>query len=410
MRKTKIMSMLLALAMVLSCFSGMALAEETATVAITQNGMALDGLDGMPLSFSPIVTFENPLAEGTDLSGITLTDGEAVLNPTVTQGAVTDGVFTTATVVMPVLTNGTEYTLNVPAISDNDAYSATFKTVEGAYILKEDFNGDIKSDFYQRSELTSRIDSSFLKDTGTDGKVDSVKYTLSLHPTIHFPTNIATAGMNEVVLDTRIMFTAKDDAHRVGDGSIFSGDDNSGHLIKILGVSGNDRAYVRTNDSGELTYGDTAGYGLNTGYKVYENTWYNISIALNSTRKQMKVSIYDDAGNYYCGDWTKTSYGGREISYINKIMLPYGSFISSVTDYIYVYDNAASSLDEISATYGDGKDLNGAKGVEKTFDATLKFENPVTGRSVPAPPCRAILSKNPKEVANEAIAIYVSVT
>jgi len=81
MRKTKIMSMLLALAMVLSCFSGMALAEETATVAITQNGMALDGLDGMPLSFSPIVTFENPLAEGTDLSGITLTDGEAVLNP-----------------------------------------------------------------------------------------------------------------------------------------------------------------------------------------------------------------------------------------------------------------------------------------------------------------------------------------
>jgi hypothetical protein len=91
---------------------------------------------------------------------------------------VTDGVFTTATVVMPVLLNDTEYTLSIPAIGDNNAYEATFKTIGGAYILKEDFNGDIKVDMYQANNLQQRITNSFLKDTDGDSVKDSMFYNL----------------------------------------------------------------------------------------------------------------------------------------------------------------------------------------------------------------------------------------
>ena len=45
MKKSKIMSLLLALTMIMSCFSGVAQAEETVDVTITQNDVALDGLE-----------------------------------------------------------------------------------------------------------------------------------------------------------------------------------------------------------------------------------------------------------------------------------------------------------------------------------------------------------------------------
>ena len=174
----RIISILLTTVLVVSMFCTVAALE---TVTVTQNGVDLNGAVNVPLALTPTVTFPVAVAEGTALTGFTVTpEGGEAMSVTATASASSDGYFKTATVELRKLTAGVSYTLNVPAIGSNQAESITFSTVAAPYYINEELNGSTLADWYGiNSNKRVNADSSKFTDRDADG-VDDTKVSAAL--------------------------------------------------------------------------------------------------------------------------------------------------------------------------------------------------------------------------------------
>ncbi|MBO5452807.1 MAG: hypothetical protein J6A69_02450 [Clostridia bacterium] len=359
--------------------------------AITQNGANLDGQTDMPVAFTATVAFATPVAEGTVLPSATLTpaNGDAI-TVALTAGTATDGYFTKATVATPLLTNATTYTLSVPAIGSNSSESATFTTVAEHFIAKEEFNGVAKGNWHNDSSDDTKPRSQLTwLDTDEDGMSDAV-YLQGVRPALRFPNdvvrattcssaNVSATFFGELTYETKVKFTSNDGKPNA-DGSLYSGDANNGMLLGIRSKSTNRNAIVRTSTDGFMQYGG-GGTNITTDYKIYENTWYTFRITLTNDTKKMKVFVIDENGNAYDGAFTGVRFNWPIDDVTVTYPYRYLSWSSmSAADYMYLYDNADSSLGEVTATYNDGIALDGATDVDKeeALNATLTFANEIS--------------------------------
>ena len=351
-------------------------AEAPAT-KVKQNGVNINGYTNMPLSFSPTIEFVYGIADATDLTGITIArkDGASTTATiAVTQGAATDGTFTTAKAVIANLERGTEYVVSVPAYGNNEAKSITFTTVASPYYVYDEFNGFVANDWYQDKDKKSLLTA--LEDIDSDGVGDALYYTAFLHPSLVPASTIDMSAAGEIVYETRAKFKANSDSYLNADNSLKTGDSNNGGLLRIRGTAGLSWIRFRTDEEGYLQYGQTNGDDFTTDYKIYQNKWYTFRITIASNGKTFKMTVVDEDGKVYDGPFKSTSYGGIVMKGFKTAEFSYGSFVDSTIDYFRLWDNAA--LGAVSALY-NGADLNGATDVEVgDKEVEFTFENPVT--------------------------------
>ncbi|MBO5452709.1 MAG: hypothetical protein J6A69_01955, partial [Clostridia bacterium] len=355
-------------------------AEAPAT-KVKQNGVNINGYTNMPLSFSPTIEFVYGIADATDLTGITIArkDGASTTATiAVTQGAATDGTFTTAKAVIANLERGTEYVVSVPAYGNNEAKSITFTTVASPYYVYDDFDGFVANDWYQDNAKNGLLNA--LVDIDADGIGDALCYTAFKHPSLIPTSTIDMSAAGEIVYETRAKFKANSDSYLNADNSLKTGDANNGGLIRIRGTAASSWIRFRTDAEGNLTYGEVNGDLYNTGYKIYSDKWYTFRITVASNGKTFKMTVIDEDGNFYDGPFQSTSYGGTVMKGFKAVEFPYGSFVDSTIDYFKLWDNSNVSVTETAITYGEGTDLNGAGGfaIDGTVDATVTFASAIT--------------------------------
>ena len=212
MKAKRFLSMLVALTMLVSVFSGMTIfAEDVAAPVTASVGDAdLAGATDVALSFRSVIALPKPVATGADLSGIVITDGKTDLAPaSVTEGAPTDGLFTSIYLKTPVLAQGTTYTLVVPAIGDNAAAEFNFTTVSAPYFVKEDFDDGFNSPWTTKVDRNDIMPDAYLGDADGDGVKDMLEgiggdssFALEL------PSRISLDDINEPVIETRVRYKA----------------------------------------------------------------------------------------------------------------------------------------------------------------------------------------------------------
>jgi len=353
-----------------------------AGVTATVGSSDLAGATDIALSFKSTITLPQSIAEDTDLSGIVFTGGETDLAPaSISKGEVIGGTFNKIDIVTPVLANGTEYTLVIPALGANEAANISFTTVEGPYFVKEDLNDRYNATWLTYLGRHDLLPEWYFADSNGDGSNDMmVGVGGDSHHTVWLPTPIPLDTVNEFVVETRVRYIANNKA-ALEDGSLpDDNDDNNGGLLTVRGNNADNNSFeVRTDADGYLTYGGSFGRGIDdTNYKIYNNKWYTIRIAFDDVEGRAKVFITDDEGNKYQGDWANARYGSYQpINPLTEIRLSYGQWYMSDVDYVYAWAN--DDLGDISATYDNGTPLDGAKNLPGTsIDATLRFENDVT--------------------------------
>ena len=221
MKKFKrILSTLLTLAMIVSCFAGFSVQAADEAVTVTYKGVTIEGVTDMPLEFAATINFPAPLAEGTDLSDIELWDEDMnTVNVTVTPvvttitdeatGTTTNQVLT-ATMQTPVLKKGEEYTIYIPDDLDGKGMAGAmpmFNTIDSPYFFSEDFDGDkMPATEWKKGGSGNAQDAPFVK---FDGSAVTFSHMSSSYqnPRYDFKTNIDLSSTKEAIIETRVKLT-----------------------------------------------------------------------------------------------------------------------------------------------------------------------------------------------------------
>jgi len=320
--------------------------EVTATVGTSDLAYSSD----VALSFKSVITLPKAIATGTDLSGIVITDGETNIYPmNISEAGVSSGVFKTIEIETPVLEQGTEYTLVVPALGSNPTKNFHFTTAEDPYIVKEDFNGGYNSTWLTKLGGSTLAPEYFLADINGDKVMDAMSgIGGDAQNTLWLPTKVSLTDVNELTIKTRVRYRANNVA-ALGDGSLQDdNDDSNGGLLTIRGNGADNNSFeVRTNADGYLTYGGMFGRGIETDYKVYNNTWYTISLTFSEDEGSASLFITDDEGNSYEGEVANARYGAYQpIDPISEVRYSYGHWTYSDIDYLYVCTKEPEVIEE----------------------------------------------------------------
>ena len=321
------------------------------TPVVSYDGDVLDGATNLPLTFDAAVTFENAITEN-QMSLISV-DNDA----TVTKALSEDG--KTVTLSFNGLTDTSAYTVSAPIMAGNNAFSATFSTqavIPDWYLVKLDFEGadpnygTWKTDNGNAYTLALNGDgtTSF---TGTGGR--SPRLVLSEAPDL--------TGVSNVVVESRMKITG---SNRRG--------------ILFVGSMGINNAGFKVVD-GELKYGNGS---LNdkddmtsTGYMMPLNTWFTVKMNIDLVNSKQQITIVpEDGSEPFIGPVRGGTYNVA-INSLANIQFAYTGFCTQTVDYFYMYNPDAIPTPEIAY---NGVALDGATGLEKTFDAIINFENEIT--------------------------------
>lgn len=133
--------------------------------------------------------------------------------------------------------------------------------------------------------------------------------------------------------------------------------------------------------SNGLTFGGE-GDDIETNCLLSPDEWYTITVKFDFTKYTFKLEVKGKNGNIlYNGDTEGGTVYGKRPTTINRILLP--QLLSSAEntrqyyDYIRIWDEDLVPK-SVTATYGDGQELNGAKNLDLSFDATVNFSKAVT--------------------------------
>lgn len=249
------------------------------------------------------------------------------------------------------------------------------------YLYKEDFNTAPSNTWYTSNSCESTT--SNVIDTDGDGAKDSMYHSGPNHLATKPTKTISFTAGQEIMVQTRVKYAPRPEANLLNpDNSIMgNGDGNNGSLMHFK-MPGSYWLRMKVNTEGYLTYGDTAGDGVVTDYKLYADEWYTITYKIDSTRKKYSLSITTDDGRCYSGPVIYNSYGGGVMTGVGVLTYGYGWYYRSTVDYLYIWDNAP--LDEVTGKYLNKFDLNGATNLDPTdeLSVTFTFENPVTERDL----------------------------
>jgi len=354
--------------------ASVAFPEVEATDPVTADiaGSDLDGRENVALSFKGNINFVNAIATGTDLSGITLSDGTDSYDLTITEGSVSAGLVSSAVFTTPVLKAGKTYTLSVPAIGNNAATDITFTTAPETYILKEDFTGGHNS-YWTESSGSIPLGSGNLEDTDSDGVVDAMwGVGGSNRNTLRFPSYVSTEDFDRLTVETRVKFLNGGAGWIEDDGSINSFEG----MLTITGDENNNRKFIVHTSGGYFSYGGGDGTAVVTDMKAYIDKWYTIKVVFNADESAAKVTITDEDGNVYEGEEASTKYGSDwAIAPLSSVEYSYGLTHPSTIDYLYIYE---SPVEAEPATADINKfDLNGRENVATSFRGNVRFVNAV---------------------------------
>ncbi|MBO5452809.1 MAG: hypothetical protein J6A69_02460, partial [Clostridia bacterium] len=351
-------------------------------VTVTMSGYGLDGATDVIPSFRGVITFPTAITTGTDLSGIVITDGTNEYALTITEGTATDGYFTTASFTTPILANGTDYKLIVPAISDNAKANFAFTTVSAPYIINEEFDNSFTGTWHTLSTVTDIYKLNELIDTDSDGVVDSLgSKGGGKHTAISIPTRVSTTNIDQLTVETRVKFidgSNSGTAYILEDGSLKDDNDiNNGGLMVVRGNNSNNyRYFISTNSEGFLTYSINKESSkkvtrVTTDYKLYANTWYTIRYTFSNDEKTYTIYVTDDEGNSINSTVKGYATFNSKMTTLSDIRYSYNAYIKATVDYLRVWDNA--DLGEVTST------LDGATNVAKDgATATITFTNDIT--------------------------------
>jgi len=354
--------------------ASVAFPEVEATDPVTADiaGSDLDGRENVALSFKGNINFVNAIATGTDLSGITLSDGTDSYDLTITEGSVSAGLVSSAVFTTPVLKAGKTYTLSVPAIGNNAATDITFTTAPETYILKEDFTGGHNS-YWTESSGSIPLGSGNLEDTDSDGVVDAMwGVGGSNRNTLRFPSYVSTEDFDRLTVETRVKFLNGGAGWIEDDGSINSFEG----MLTITGDENNNRKFIVHTSGGYFSYGGGDGTAVVTDMKAYIDKWYTIKVVFNADESAAKVTITDEDGNVYEGEEASTKYGSDwAIAPLSSVEYSYGLTHPSTIDYLYIYE----SPEEVEPATADINkfDLNGRENVATSFRGNVRFVNAV---------------------------------
>ena len=376
MKAKRFLSMLVAFTMLVSVFGGMTIFAEDVAAPVTASvgDSDLAGATDVAVSFKSTITLPQGVATGTDLSGIVFTDGETDLAPaTITEGEVTSGLFNEIVLETPVLAQGTEYTLVIPALGDNAETNISFTTVDAPYFVKEDLTDRYNGSWSRSLDNDYVHQDWYFKDADGDGVNDMMEGVGGDYSfTFLLPSNVPLTTVNELMIETRVRYRANNTAALEDRSLPDDTDNNNGGLLLVRGNETNNNSFeVRTNADGYLTYGGMFGRGLVTDYKVYDNTWYTIRLAFSADESSASLYITDDAGNEYQGEAAISRYG-YAIAPLSEIKYSYGLWTYSDVDYLYVW----AKEPEATATVGDS-DLAGATDVALSFKSIITLPKSV---------------------------------
>ena len=131
-----------------------------------------------------------------------------------------------------------------------------------------------------------------------------------------------------------------------------------------------------------LTFGDYDGKAVTTKCVLSPDEWYTITLKFDLTKYTLKLEVKGENGEIlYNGDEEGKQIYLNKPTTIDKILMPYfdgeGQISKQYYDYIRIWDEDLVPK-SVTATYGDGQELNGAKNLDLSFDATVNFSKAVT--------------------------------
>lgn len=185
--------------------------------------------------------------------------------------------------------------------------------------------------------------------------------------------NIENVAGKNIYLETRFKYTQAADTGVLNE--------NFMDIFGTVNGSPTQRSYTVKYYDG-LTFGDYDGKAVNTKCVLSPDEWYTITLKFDLTKYTLKLEVKDENGEIlYNGDEEGKQVYLNKPTTIDKILMPYfdggGQISKQYYDYIRIWDEDLVPK-SVTATYGDGQELNGAKNLDLSFDATVNFSKAVT--------------------------------
>lgn len=185
--------------------------------------------------------------------------------------------------------------------------------------------------------------------------------------------NIENVAGKNIYFETRFKYTKVND-----EGALYA------NFIDVAGmVNGSpmDRSFSVKYSNG-LMFGGADADSVVTNCTLSPDKWYTITVKFDFTKYTFKLEVKGENGEIlYNGDTEGSSVYGKQPTSIDRILLPQlldkGLSTKQYYDYIRIWDEDLVPK-SVTATYGDGQELNGAKNLDLSFDATVNFSKAVT--------------------------------
>lgn len=185
--------------------------------------------------------------------------------------------------------------------------------------------------------------------------------------------NITDIADKNIYLETRFKYTLIDGTGGLDNNFIdIGGTTNGSSKVWTYGVK-----YANG-----LKFGGDIGSSVATNCKLSPDQWYTITVKFNFTSYKFKLEVKNENNEVLYNEATEGNpVYGRRITSLDRILMP--EILSSALttrqyyDYIRIWDEDLVPK-SVSAAYGDGQELDGAKNLDLSFDATVNFSKAVT--------------------------------
>ncbi|MDY3927963.1 MAG: GDSL-type esterase/lipase family protein [Clostridia bacterium] len=186
--------------------------------------------------------------------------------------------------------------------------------------------------------------------------------------------NIENIENKNIHLETRFKYTKINDTGAMPSDFIdIGGGDNKSWFVGIKYSNG-------------LTFGGDNGKQIETKCTLSPDQWYTIKVKFDFKKYTFKLELKDDENNIlYNEDAEGTTVYNKRPSSVTRLLMGHilgnAESTKQYFDYIRIWDNDLIPS-SVTATYSDGQELNGAKNLDFTFDATVNFSQAVTAKDL----------------------------
>ena len=340
------------------------------------NDEPLDGQNALPSDFTATLLFDRAVTND-DLAAITVSnDAEFTVK------AIDD---TFAEISFTGLKSATTYSIHIPMAGGNKTTDVSFTTAAPDWVLfTESFDAE-KSTYkmVDTKKLLGSLDSDNnifgdYTNAALSGGMLNIPRGGNVKPTVMLMDPVAVDGDKELVIETKVRYTAKNEK-KTGDGTLLIGDGNN-PIFNIMGTGADNYTrgiYVTLDSNGKVEAGNGGDQEV-SDITLIDQTWYTFTFVLSSDGKNFSYKVSDEEGLLYESGKLNVYSPYSPLSNIRYIQLPYGDFAATNVDYINI-----SKMGSVNIVNSDNDEvLDGQIDVSADAKAALFFDNPVTAEEL----------------------------